>query len=134
MPSTLLLRIVEVIVVVTLVEVNLGNKIPATIFLAIVEFIIFGVDGRCGNRSQMNSHSSSCNHGAIVDVEWRGGYKSQNSHFSSHNPGDRDRLLTSLVSYNTVNGKFHGKREVDVVVMDMIRVISIIMIAMGGER
>ena len=40
-PETINIRIMEVIIVVTLVYVDLGDKIPATLSSEIVKFIIF---------------------------------------------------------------------------------------------
>ena len=62
----------------------------------------FGVDGTGGTRSQDTSHSLSINCGAMVDVDGIGGYRSHTSHFSSHNPGVRGRLLSLSVSSCTV--------------------------------
>ena len=63
----------------------------------------FGDDGRGGYRYQDTSHSYSCNHGAGVDVDRRGGYRSQTNHSSSHNPGGHGRLLSLPASSCTVD-------------------------------
>ena len=53
---------------------------------------------RDGSRSQETSHCSSQNWRTIVDVEGRGGYRSQTSHSSYNKPGVRGILLTLTVS------------------------------------
>ena len=52
-----------------------------------------GYDGRCGYMSQDAIHSPYRNFGAIVDVDGRGGYRSQTSHSSFRNPGGHGIFL-----------------------------------------
>ena len=70
--------------------------------------------GICGYRSHENSHYSSLNCGKIIDVEGRGIYRSQISHSSSHNPGDRGRLLTSPFSSHHVDEKVYKIEKGDI--------------------
>ena len=44
-----------------------------------------------------------------VDVDWRGGYRSQTSHYYSHNPGDNDILLRVYLGYRHVNDRLHNE-------------------------
>ena len=53
-----------------------------------------GYVDRGGYRSQETIHSYSRNQGTMVDVEGRGGYMSQTSHYSSPNLGERGIWLT----------------------------------------
>ena len=65
---------------------------------------------------QENRHSSYCNHESIVDVNGRVGYRSHNSHSSSHNPGVCGRFFcVFLIVFLTK--KFMVMKEVKVVVM-----------------
>ena len=58
--------------------------------------------------SQDTSHSFSLDFVAIIDVNGRGGYRSHNSHSSSHNPGGRGIFLSSSVSSCSVGKNVHG--------------------------
>ena len=65
----------------------------------------FGVDGRSGTRSQ---ESPSCNCGSRFCVDRRVGYRSNTSHYSTHNPGGSGILLSLSVSSCTVDKNLHG--------------------------
>ena len=65
-----------------------------------------GYVDRSGSRSQDTSPYSSCYQGGIVDVEGGGLYRSQTSHYCSHNQGKRGRVLTS--SRYTIGGDWRS--------------------------
>ena len=56
-------------------------------------------DGRCESRSIETRHFYSRNIGENVGGDWRGRYRSQTSHSSSHNLCGHGRLLRMLVIY-----------------------------------
>ena len=67
----------------------------------------FGVDDIGGNRSQENSHFPVKNHGERVDVEGRGGYRSQTSHFFLRFSGRHGRFSCLSVSSCPVDENIH---------------------------
>ena len=74
---------------------------------------IRGDYGRRGLRSQETSHYSFQNSGEKFDGDGRGGYRSQTSHSSSHNPGDRIILLCLSVASRHFHKKIHVNERGD---------------------
>ena len=64
--------------------------------------------GRCVSRYKEISHYSSRNIKETVDGDCRGVYRSHNRHYSSHNPGEHDRLLRISADYIRVDDSLHG--------------------------
>ena len=70
-------------------------------------------NNRHGFRSQYIHHSYSRNRVETVDDDWRGGYRSHTSHFSSHKPRYHDRLRHLSVASCHVHESIHDNERGD---------------------
>ena len=133
-PATLPLTIAEVIILVKMIEVDLGHKRPSAISLAIVEFIILMlmVEGELGLKRPAILPL------AIVEQE----FMLLGEVDIGLRPATLPCASQEVVVYCQVSHlllvlwmeMFMNMRDVDTVVMDLRRAISVIIMVMEGKK